>query len=169
MNLDRHYLDRHLVTKDRSSQISIALFPYFPIQMNPYAQLNYDYTIFRNGGLPSAIPGDVPGGGPFPGGVIMLPAPEDQPFRPAFILDKEHVMKWIEACLAMLCIFLAIIIRSWFLALMGVCILGYFISIYMNCGGAVSRYYADEKLRWEGKLVRGPNATQLYMPQNLLV
>src|SRR5271169_1185001 len=134
------------------------------MQMDPLAGVNYDYAIFRNGGLPQA-----PASGPtqFPGGFFMLPVPEDQPFRPAFFLGKEDVMRRMEGALFIILILLAFIFRSWLLAglLLGLAI--FLIYVYLICDGDVTKHYREEKLRWEGKLVRGPNAKQLYIAQNL--
>jgi hypothetical protein len=133
--------------------------------MNLFSDINYDYQRFLNGGLPNAA---SPVSGPFPGGIMMLPAPEDQPFRPAFFLVKEDIQRYIEATVVCILLFLAIVFRKWWIWGLFVVMLAFVAKIYVSCHLDVAKHYRDEKLRWQGKLVPGPNAQQLYVVHNML-
>jgi hypothetical protein len=126
--------------------------------MDPISRLNYEYALFNNtyNRLPFTVP-QPPPQTPHtltPAG-ILVPAPEEPPLRPAFMLFKDHVIKFIEGAASATLIMAAIMVKGVllkFVLLLGGLAAGYF---YVNSHGDMARFRVEERL-WMDRRVLPP-------------
>jgi hypothetical protein len=96
---------------------------------------------------------------------ILWPAPEDPPFREAFILDREHYMHRLEGVAIFFSILILLMARGWWLKgaiLAGVLYLG---NVYLVSMKKVEKWNLREKLRAEGRLIENPLPNPRYTVQ----
>lgn len=145
-------------------------------QMDPLTQLNFDYNLFLRDycggtGNPPAAPGPM-GPSPLiphlvqPNG-ILAPAPEDPPFRPAVIVDQEHLMHRGEGFGLAVVVVVALVFRGWVLisAIVGIVIFA--VWKYVEFNVAVAKFYETEKFRTQGRLLPAAQPQQHYVIQQM--
>jgi len=99
------------------------------------------------------------------GSHVLWPAPDDPPFREAFILDREHYMHRLEGVAVALSVIILLMARGWWLkgAIIGLIIwLG---NTYLVSMRKVEVWNERAKLRAEGRLIQPPPANPLYTVQ----
>jgi hypothetical protein len=96
---------------------------------------------------------------------VLWPAPEDPPFREAFILDREHYMHRLEGFAIAVSILILLMARGWWLK--GAILAGvlYMANVYMVSMKKVEKWNLREKLRTEGRLIEGPLQNPRYTVQ----
>src|SRR5215471_12846382 len=124
--------------------------------MDPYAQVNYEYTIFRNslnlfahGGMPFL--GDPGAGiGDFSTPVAALVEAPDQVFPPTVFLPKESLMRWGEGIIGTVLVLLALIVRGWWLRGGIVTLMVVLLNMYLKWNAEIATHIQKEKLKLEG-------------------
>jgi len=148
--------------------------PYHPI-MDPYAQVNYEYALFRNslnpfvpGGMP--LPGDPgPAIGGFSAPVAALVEAPDQMFPPTVFLPKESLMRWGEGITGTILVLLAFIVKGWWLRGGIITLVVVLLYKYLIWNAEIATHIQKETLKLEGKLMPPPLEKRTYVYQNLLV
>src|SRR5271156_2132584 len=129
--------------------------------MATWADINYEYQLFRNGlGAPSA-----PMQGLYPGAVVMA-APEDPPWPPAVILTKEYLMNFLEGFAIAVLLLLFILMKGCVRTLILLAIISVGCYKYMGFKGEVAQFKAKEKTWMEGRMWP-PQNQQRYVIQNV--
>jgi len=151
----------------------MALYQTIQQPFDPMAQLNIDYQLFLReyaGGVPLATPGP-PLTNPVqplvptlvqPTG-YLAPAPEEPPYRPAVILDQEHLMHRGEGVAITIICVIALIVRGWVLISTIVGLVVYAIWKYIQFRENVVKYYETEKLRLQGRVLPAPQPQPHYV------
>lgn len=143
--------------------------------MDPYAQVNYEYALFRNslnpfvpGGMP--LPGD-PGAiiGDFSTPVTALVEAPDQAFPPTVFLQKESLMRWGEGIMGTVLVLLAFIVKGWWLRGGIVTLVVILLYNYLKWNAEIATHLQKEKLKLEGKLAPPPLEKRSYVFQNVMV
>jgi hypothetical protein len=105
------------------------------------------------------------GPGGMPQGPILVPAPEDPPFREAFIIDREHSMHRFEGFLMALYALTLVIWRWGIWWLINLCLWSvYWFKIYLYSKEKVTVWNKKADLRARGRLIEPP-ADVLYKVQ----
>jgi hypothetical protein len=79
-----------------------------------------------------------------PSGVIM-PAPEDEPWKETLCVDKERIIHWGEAAICTILMIMLIIFRGWLLLVACAGLLGIFGYCHVTWSGAIAAYQERHK------------------------
>jgi hypothetical protein len=98
---------------------------------------------------------------------VLVPAPEDPPFREAFVLDREHNMHRLEG-IAIATLVLFVLIAGG--TLLGAAVLVFFVwlaRVYLVSRQRLDEWNLRERLRAQGRLIEPPQGEPRYTVRQL--
>ena len=96
---------------------------------------------------------------------ILWPAPEDAPFREAFILDREHYKHRLEGVAVVVSIIILLMARGWWLKGAIIALIIWLGNMYLVSMRKVGAWNEQARLRAQGRLIEPPPANPLYTVQ----